>query len=281
MKQILGTALSIAMLAGLGGVAYAQTAKRTWVSTSGVDTNDCTRALPCRTFAVAISKTADFGEVDAVDVGSYAPFVISKSITINGGGGATINVAGNATGIEVNAAFITVALRNLEINGNGSGANGVKFLGGGRQLVIDHVRISGVTQNGIQSLPDGPTAQRNVVIVHSIIAGTGRDGATYGVNMTAGTATIGSSIITSNFVGLSANGTGVINAEGNVLNFNGTAVDVLGSTVRLSNNDVYNNLTGFRCAPDVVLASTGNNRKAENVGGGATACAPNAVVTLQ
>ena len=44
-------------------------------------------------------------------------------------------------------------------------------------------------------------------------------------------------------------------------------------TVRLSNNGVYNNLTGFGCGGGT-LASAGNNRKAGNAGGVVPVCAP-------
>jgi hypothetical protein len=50
--------------------------------------------------------------------------------------------------------------------------------------------------------------------------------------------------------------------------------------VRLSNNGIYNNLTGFGCGGGT-LASAGNNRKAGNVGGVVAACSPTVAVTLQ
>jgi hypothetical protein len=52
------------------------------------------------------------------------------------------------------------------------------------------------------------------------------------------------------------------------------------SNLRLSNNSVYDNLTGFGCGGGT-LASASNNRKANNVGGGVPTCAPTVAITIQ
>src|ERR671937_439245 len=54
----------------LASLARAQ-ATRTWVSGVGDDVNPCSRTAPCKTFAGAISKTADKGEIDALDPGGF------------------------------------------------------------------------------------------------------------------------------------------------------------------------------------------------------------------
>src|SRR5205823_14903628 len=90
-------------------------ATRTWVSGVGDDANPCSRTAPCKTFAGAISKTADCGEIDALDPGGFGAVTITKSITIDGGGGqvASVLVAGT-NGIVVAAAVgDIVTLRNL------------------------------------------------------------------------------------------------------------------------------------------------------------------------
>src|SRR5437588_10431649 len=60
-------------------MAQAQ-ATRTWVSGVGDDVNPCSRTAPCKTFAGAISKTADGGETDALDPGGFGPVTITKSV---------------------------------------------------------------------------------------------------------------------------------------------------------------------------------------------------------
>jgi hypothetical protein len=80
----------------------------------------------------------------------------------------------------------------------------------------------------------------------------------YGVRALAGTLTIENSLLTNNEVAVRADGAGVI---------------------RMSNNGVYNNRTGFGCGG--TLASAGNNRKAGNVGGVVPVCVPTVGITLQ
>src|SRR2546426_10326629 len=62
-------------------------ATRTWVSGVGDDVNPCSRTAPCKTFAGAISKTAEGGEIDALDPAGYGTLTITKAITIDGGTG--------------------------------------------------------------------------------------------------------------------------------------------------------------------------------------------------
>src|ERR1700740_3806588 len=112
---------------GIAVIANAQ-ASRTWVSGVGDDANHCSRTARCKTFAGAISKTAQGGEIDARDPGGFGALTITKSITLDGGGGqvASVLVAGT-NGIVVQAgASDVVILRNLRINGiEGTGAGGL------------------------------------------------------------------------------------------------------------------------------------------------------------
>src|SRR5579864_2743814 len=112
--------------------AHAQ-ATRTWVSGVGDDANPCSRTAPCKTFAGAISKTAAGGEIDALDPGGFGALTITKSITIDGGGGqvASVLVAGT-NGMNVSAgANDVVTIKNLRFQGvNRAGLNGIRFISG-------------------------------------------------------------------------------------------------------------------------------------------------------
>src|SRR5205085_10961348 len=89
-------------------------ATRTWVSGVGDDANPCSRTAPCKTFAGAISKTAVGGEIDALDPGGYGALTITKSITIDGGGGQVASVlAAGTNGIVISATGVGVTVRNL------------------------------------------------------------------------------------------------------------------------------------------------------------------------
>lgn len=107
---------------------YAQ-ATRTWVSGVGDDANPCSRTAPCKTFAGAISKTAAGGEISVLDPGGYGAVNITKSMTIDGNGQISSILASGTNGVIVNAATTDrVYLRNLTINGGGTGLNGIRII---------------------------------------------------------------------------------------------------------------------------------------------------------
>src|ERR1700729_3254009 len=93
--------------------AFAQ-ATRTRVSGVGDDANPCSRTAPCKTWAGAISKTAAGGEIDALDPGGFGSVTITKSITLDGGGGQVASTLVSGTnGIAVSAASTDIViLRN-------------------------------------------------------------------------------------------------------------------------------------------------------------------------
>lgn len=132
-------------------------ASRTWVSGVGDDANPCSRTAPCKTFAGAISKTAAGGEIDALDPAGYGAVTITKAITIDGGGGqvASVLVSGtNGIVVQANASTDVVILRNLRVNGIGTGLNGIQFLSG-KALGVENCVVFGFTQNGINIASSG------------------------------------------------------------------------------------------------------------------------------
>lgn len=296
-RQIGRTAFAVAACSLIGtSLALAQ-ASRTWVSGVGDDANPCSRTAPCKTYAGAISKTATGGEISTLDPGGFGALTITKAITINGDGTLASITASGTNGIIINApAGAAVTLRNISLNGLGTGLNGIRVLGGA-SITIERVDISGFTQaaidvepsttsqvairdsslhtctTGVQvSQPAGrvDVSMTNVQIKHCFNAVENISGFTNVTRSTftenSGTAILGNGgELTVEDSQISSNGTGAI--------ANGTSV------VRISNNGFYNNLTGFGCGPGQ-LASTGDNRKGGNVGGGA-ACSPNAVVNVQ
>jgi hypothetical protein len=132
-----------------GGLAQAQ-ATRTWVSGVGDDANPCSRTAPCKTFAGAISKTAASGEIDVLDPGGFGTVTVTKAITIDGSQGQIGSVLASGTnGVVINAgASDSVTLRNLSINGAGTGINGVNLINA-KALHIENCTISNFTQQGI------------------------------------------------------------------------------------------------------------------------------------
>src|SRR5436309_470243 len=55
---------------------------RSWVASFGVDTNDCTRPAPCRTFGRAVTVSNPGAEVVVMDSAGYGPVTIDKAISI-------------------------------------------------------------------------------------------------------------------------------------------------------------------------------------------------------
>jgi hypothetical protein len=158
MKLFRGTLNILALClfaAALSTQAHAQ-ATRTWVSGVGDDANPCSRTAPCKTFAGAISKTADKGEIDALDPGGFGTVTITKSITIDGQGTMASILNAGTNGVNVNDSAtatpntIVARLRNISINGAGSGFDGIRFISG-KALYVENCVIFGNKGNGANS----------------------------------------------------------------------------------------------------------------------------------
>jgi hypothetical protein len=145
--------------------SHAQT--RTWVSGVGDDLNPCSRTAPCKTFAGAISKTAALGEINCLDPGGFGGVTINKSISIICDTGTAGVLVSGTNGITVNVPNATdkVELQGLDIEGLGSGLNGVQIIGSGK-VFIRNVRINNFTGNGVNQVG---TANSTVTIVDSFI----------------------------------------------------------------------------------------------------------------
>jgi hypothetical protein len=147
-------AIAIFTLA-FAAMAQAQ-ATRTWVSGVGDDVNPCSRTAPCKTYAGAISKTANFGEISTLDPGGFGAVTITKNLTIDGTAGAGFGsiLASGTSGVIVNDSAtatpntIVVTLRNLSINGASTTAgSGVRFISG-RTLIVEDCDIFGFLGTG-------------------------------------------------------------------------------------------------------------------------------------
>lgn len=287
--------LSVVLLwAGLAGAQ----ASRTWVSGVGDDANPCSRTAPCKTFAGAISKTAAGGEIDALDPAGYGAVTITKAITIDGGGGQVASVLVSGTnGIVVQAGpSDNVILRNLRINGIGTGINGIRFLAG-KSLSVENCDIFGFTTHGI----DIATAGGKVFIDNTSSHGNGGNGVnisstsvtfvsiensrfelnTFGVNASNfSQVVVHHSVANGNssvgFLGSAGAGTAELDIYDSVAGNNTfTGVQAGGggatSTVRISNVAVFGNPNGFVVGAGGSLKSFGNNFNS----GGGTPTAPN------
>jgi hypothetical protein len=172
----------VVLLASLS--AHAQST-RTWISSSGSDSNNCSRSSPCATLAGAYVKTLTGGIINVVDAMSSTGLIINKSITIEGAAGSQSGVlASNSTGFIIDGAGINVVLRNLQISGDPPtlpGLNGVR-IDKAATVTIDNCDISGFrgaapNGNGVLIDPSASGTYR-LLIINSRIHhnGTGNDG---------------------------------------------------------------------------------------------------------
>ncbi|MBD0370348.1 MAG: right-handed parallel beta-helix repeat-containing protein [Pyrinomonadaceae bacterium] len=250
-------------------------ATRTWVSGVGDDVNPCSRTAPCKTFAGAISKTAANGEIDALDPAGYGTLTATKSITVDGQGTlAGVLNSGGINGFIVNDSnsgapgTIVVRIRNVTIQGVGTGLNGIRFISG-KALHVENVSIANQSGDGILINPTSANPMEidienttitnvggsavnmastvgilNVSIHNSVLKDSGN-----GLTDAIGTANISNSLVTGNTTdGIRATSNqAVINATSNIVTDQGGSgiSAVSGSVVRIDDNKVFRNGTGL------------------------------------
>ncbi|HZZ90974.1 MAG TPA: right-handed parallel beta-helix repeat-containing protein [Usitatibacter sp.] len=188
-----------ALILAAPSLALAQ-ATRTWVSGVGDDANPCSRTAPCKTFAGAISKTAPAGEINVLDPGGFGAVTITKSITISAEGVVAGVLVSGTNGIVVSAGpSDVVTLRGLDIDGLGTGINGVSFLAG-KELHLERVQIYGFTQQGVNF---APSANAWLFVNDSIIRNNA-GGGIWVVPAVTAKALIRNTTVNSNFRGVRA-----------------------------------------------------------------------------
>lgn len=284
---------------GIHSIANAQ-ATRTWVSGVGDDANPCSRTAPCKTFAGAISKTAAGGEISVLDNGSFGALTIIKALTINGDSNLSAILNAGTTGITVNAgANDIVYIRNLSINGAGTGTIGIRYLAG-KALHVENCNIYGsgstaagsghgifanLSASGLLFVKDtnikncgvsGITAQTSSGFLGGSIDHVRLEGLPTGLVIGNNSfVSVRDSVINFNTVaGVSITGSGTPTGsfDNCMINNNPTGINV-GATgiMNLSSSVLESNTTAISsAAPQANLRSSGNNRLLGNTSDGAT-----------
>ena len=290
----------VVLTLGITSLANAQ-ATRTWVSGVGDDANPCSRTAPCKTFAGAISKTAAQGEISVLDPGGFGALTVTKAITINGDGTLAGILSASVSGIIVNAgANDVVYIRNLSINGAGTGLNGIRWLAG-KALHVENCNIYGIGNNsagngfgivanlgatgGNLFVKDtniktcavaGISVQTSVGFVAGVLDRVRLEGLPTGliIGNNAFISVRDSVINLSTATGVSISGSG--GATGSfdnvMINNNPTGINVgAGALLNLSSCTLESNTTAISsAAPQANLRSSGNNRLLGNTSDGAT-----------
>ena len=202
-----------------------------------------------RDFQAAHDATASGGEINCVDAGDFtvAALTISKSITIDCGGtfgGWEFN------SINVNGAGIVVRLRNLSLQGVGTGSAGINFTNGAA-LYVENCAIYG-WQGGVGvgilfAPPAGVTASLHVT--DSIISNNGLPASGGGIIIQpsgSGSArvVIERSHVEDNTYGIFANGTG------------STGVIIVQVKDSVVSNSAFNGISAYTAAGQSTVSMT-------------------------
>jgi Right handed beta helix region len=257
-------------------------ASRTWVSGVGDDVNPCSRTAPCKTWAGAISKTAPGGEIDALDPGGFGAVTITKSITLDGGGGqvASIVVAGtNAIVVQAGASDVVI-IKNVRFQGlfgNGgnpanSGQTAIVF-NAGSKLVVENCEIYGFAVNGITVNAAAFAAINNTQIMNvgnagisvaAVAAQVEVDssriyGSKFGVAVGNTAKMMFSNSVSSkgSTSGLEADGGSTLTIDNSVISF--SAQGIIGATQSFQNNRLVGN-TSDGTAPTPITGTDTNPR---------------------
>jgi hypothetical protein len=215
-------------------------ATRTWVSGVGDDANPCSRTAPCKTFAGAISKTATSGEIDCLDPGGFGAVTITKSLTIDCDAGTGGILASGATGVFIVGAGIDVNLRNLTIQGSGTGVAAIN-IANANNVHLEDVIMSGFTSECIL-LSSG-------AVINLTVHDSTMTECVTGIRANNGSRiTVDASRFMHNTVGIDQNG----------LSGGGSTVMVTGST--FANND-----TALQSAAGAFIGASGNTFTNQNI----------------
>lgn len=292
---------SLVLLVLFGTASAFALNNRSAVSSTGLDTNPCSVASPCRSFGAAMAQTTPSGEIIALDSAGYGPFSIAGPVTISGAPGvhAAISVT-SGTGISVNATTSDrIILRNLVLIGSG-GDLGINFTLGGElrvlnclvrgfnatainasagKLVVDHTSVLDQSQSfGAGIAVDDTPGAKNLMVTNSLIEGND-----FGIYVgSSSSAMITSSTIAHGSYGVyisATSGTSIAamaTLESCTIAFEGTGVSVgaIGSgntaAVYLSQNEIVYSSTGVLKGAASFAYTFNNNRLAGNSGDGSS-----------
>jgi hypothetical protein len=182
----LSVAGAIVAVCCLAAPAHAATSAVTYVSGKGTNSGSCaTAATACRTFQYAIDKTTAAGEVKALDPSSFGAMLITKSISITGVEGASVN-AGEGDQVTINAkASDVVSIANLILDGGRVEAHGIVLNSAG-SLSVEHC----VVRNFGYGIVISPSVASRVLIKDVVASSNSFTGIHFGPTSDGGGVTL-------------------------------------------------------------------------------------------
>jgi hypothetical protein len=253
-------------------------ATRTWVSGVGDDANPCSRTAPCKTWPGAISKTADCGEIDALDPGGFGGVTITKGITLDGGGGQVASILVSGTpGITINNSSSTChsdIIRNLRIVGIGSGTIGVNIVTSSAPsaVIFEHDAINSFTQ---QCINVAGTQPQFVTVMDSQLDLCAGGGISMTSPVQVDLLNLVRSVLTTNSVGLTIGANTKANVESTQIVDNttgGVLANSASAKIDINNSSVSNNI-GYGIQASAGLIDLSNTTVVYNGGQGLMAAA--------
>ena len=247
--------------------AQATGAPRTFVSTAGSDSNNCTNvATPCRHLAAAYAATAANGEIYVLDPANYGSLTITGPVSIEGHGWASIAPVSGQPAITINAPGATDKINIIGVVLDGTNlalTNGIQFNSGGSLTVRDSV-IRNFGKDGINFVPN---ASSQLFVSNTLISDNGGNGIEIGPT---GTGTMNGVI---NHVELEHNGNVGLDA---------TSTQTINLTISDSTSAVNGNsgITANLAGGPLVSFMVRNSTIANNVSSGLEAFGPSTVIRV-
>lgn len=272
--------LAVASFALSALSANAAPLTRTWVSGTGNDLNPCNRTAPCQTFSGALANTVAGGEINCLDSGGFGSVTISQSVTIDcgDGTGGILTISGSAVVVTAGVSG-KVVLRNMTIQGAGTGANAIRLLSG--SLTVENVKILGFTTHGIEVNATGDgnlfvrgtnitNVTKGIVVIAATTFATAQIDKTRidsasgnGLEVGSGgvTVSISNSVITNSGTALITTGSGRINSDRNVIARNTTGVNAsaFASRISITRNAFQDNGTAVTFSGGGTVSTASNN----------------------
>jgi hypothetical protein len=277
---------SAALAMACAALAFATPASaqnvRSWVSSTGADSNSCLRAAPCATFGGALTKTNIGGQVSCADPGDYGTPTITQSVTIDcpQGFGNVFGIAINVPTGNSNDPKRAVSLRGLTVQEGNSGIVGIDITAAAT-VNIDRVQVSGGFTLGLSGhrsdsvgrlFVSNSTIENETVgigvatpgIMQVVLDNVQSTGNTYGLAVGArASVAVRRSVFSGNTVGVEGDPNAQISVEWSIMDHNSTGIEC-NFSVRLSNSDVAFNANGATGT----VATFGNNRFSANASDG-------------
>lgn len=225
---------------------------RTAVSISGLDSNDCSVAAPCRSFARAMTQTLDNGEIIALTTGGYGPFVIERGLKVHGAPGIIAAISAlTGSGIIINTGA-TVTLESLHLLGLG-GAEGIDVRAA-YHVFLDNMEVEGFDNHGL--IVAAEFSNIEVVVTRSAFRRNGNSGSAgagiyaSGIGGMAARVTASDVQLTGNNFGIHVLSNGHASLRNSVLSANAIgaradSVATLSSSLMISNVLVSQNINGI------------------------------------